>query len=149
MLGLDVHPEYPDSSLCLSALFRSITNLTNLSNQHWFPPLVAWFAIQQREMLQPSILKKSSLGRGLEDGIPNCSSFHGVGAVQVASDGSIYVSAGEGASWEGVDIGDRGDGCDLLFGFDQDTGARRAQQHQFLGRKGVENRFRIRLRTSR
>ena len=79
--------------------------------------------------------EKILIGKGPEDEIPNCSSFHSVGAVKVASDGSIYVSAGERASWECVDLGERGDGCDLLFGAAQDTGARRAQQLNSLAGK--------------
>ncbi len=134
LLGLDVHPKYPEVPYVY--LLYSVHHESHKSLKS---ALVPTFGRLVRYTAEGNVAAKHSekilIGKGLEDGIPNCSSFHGVGAVQVASDGSIYVSAGEGASWEGVDIGDQGDGCDLLFGFDQDTGARRAQQHNSLAGK--------------
>ncbi|MDH5563745.1 MAG: PQQ-dependent sugar dehydrogenase [Nitrospirota bacterium] len=134
LLGLAVHPRFPD--------IPYVYLLYSVQYQPHEPPQSAsipTFGRLVRYTAEGNVAAKHSekilIGNGPEDGIPNCSSFHGVGAVKVASDGSIYVSAGEGASWEGVDVGERGDGCDLLFGAAQGTGARRAQQLNSLAGK--------------
>ena len=134
LLGLDVHPKYPEVPYVY--LLYSVHDKSHKPPQ---PSLVSTFGRLVRYTAEGNVAVKHSekilIGNGPEDGIQNCSSFHSVGAVKVASDGSVYVSAGEGASWKGVDIGDRGDGCDLLFGADQATGARRAQQLNSLAGK--------------
>ena len=134
LLGLDVHPQYPEIPYVY--LLYSVHDKTHKPPQ---PDLVSTFGRLVRYTAEGNVAAEQSekilIGHGPEDGIPNCSSFHGVGAVKVAVDGSVYVSAGEGASWHGVDIGDRDDGCDRLFGHEQATGARRAQQLNSLGGK--------------
>ncbi len=134
LLGLAVHPRFPDIPYIY--LLYSVHYQSHKSPQS---ALIPSFGRLVRYTAEGNIAAKYSekilIGKSPEDGIPNCSSFHGVGAVKVASDGSIYVSAGEGASWEGVDLGERGDGCDLLFGAAQGTGARRAQQLNSLAGK--------------
>lgn len=134
LLGLDVHPKYPEIPYVYL-----LYSVHHESHKALKSALVPNFGRLVRYTAEGNVAAKHSekilIGKGPEDGIPNCSSFHGVGTVQVAADGSVYVSAGEGASWEGVDLGERGDGCDLLFGAAQGTGARRAQQLNSLAGK--------------
>ena len=134
LLGLDVHPQYPDMPYVYLLYSVHAQSHTRPNSE-----LVPTFGRLVRYTVEGHVAAEHSekilIGKGRNDGIPNCSSFHGVGAVKVATDGSVYVSAGEGASWDGVDIGDRDDGCDVLFGAEQATGAQRAQQRNSLAGK--------------
>lgn len=134
LLGLAVHPAFPATPYVY--LFYT---LDRGSGKHDETAPVPTFGRLIRYTADGDVAAKHSdtilLGVGSEDGIPNCSSFHNGGALKMASDDSLYLSTGDGSSWEGVDIGDREDACGLLFGSDQDIGARRAQQLNSLAGK--------------
>ncbi len=127
LLGLAVHPSYPEVPYVylLYTVNRRLKYANEPTPVPTFGRLVRYTA-QGDEVLRDS--QTILFGKGPEDGIPNCSTFHSVGAVKVGSDGFIYLSAGDGASYEGIDIGDPDDRCSRLFGRDQGTGARRSQQ---------------------
>lgn len=74
------------------------------------------------------------LGQGVQDGIPCCYSSHSVGALRFGLDGSLFVSAGDGASFNLVDAG--GDpACAATFGPENDIGAFRSQRMDCLAGK--------------
>ncbi len=70
------------------------------------------------------------LGASWHSGIPNASGTHDVGALRFGEDGTLFVSAGEGAHWDRVDAGGQDP---TLFAAGRsdpsmDRGAFRAQQ---------------------
>ncbi len=78
------------------------------------------------------------LGHTAADGIANCYASHGVGTLAFGTDGTLFVSAGEGAHFDfpdgGEDVTGRDPGCAAMFGA-QDIGALRAQDIDGFGGK--------------
>lgn len=76
------------------------------------------------------------LGETFSRGIPSCSTTHTIGTLRFMSDGSLVLSAGEGAGG-GTDDGGDHPGCFLAgrFGFDQDIGAFRSLYDRSLAGK--------------
>ncbi len=79
------------------------------------------------------------IGESAADGIPVGFSSHTVGDLNFGEDGTLFVSAGEGAHWNFVDYGQDEGYYDPLFeptfGPDQDIGAFRAQSLDSLAGK--------------
>lgn len=72
------------------------------------------------------------IGETHQDGIPICSSSHTVGSLRWANDGTLFVSAGDGATFAGIDVGGMQPPCFAAGKNDpiEDVGAFRSQ---FLG----------------
>ncbi len=68
------------------------------------------------------------LGRSWNDGFPSGSDTHTVGSLRFAADGTLLISCGDGAQWQGADAGGRDSGLFLPGRVDpvQDIGAFRA-----------------------
>ena len=49
--------------------------------------------------------KKILIGESIEDGIPQVSNVHGCGTIEFGTDGSLFVSAGDGSTYEGPYVG--------------------------------------------
>ena len=79
------------------------------------------------------------IGGSAGDGIPLGSNTHAIGDLAFAGDGTLFVSAGDGAHWEFVDYGQDDNEYDpefeLMFGPEQDIGALRAQSVASLSGK--------------
>ena len=69
------------------------------------------------------------IGRTWASGIPSCHFSHSVGSMRFLSDGSLVLSTGDGASYDGVDAGGVTPDCfgPGKFAADQDIGAFRSQ----------------------
>ena len=78
------------------------------------------------------------LGNDATDGIANCDKSHAIGALVFGEDGSLFVSAGDGAHYEftdgGQDVQPHDPDCAAIFGA-QDVGALRAQNLDSLAGK--------------
>ena len=77
------------------------------------------------------------LGEGYADGIPTCFYSHTVGTIAFGHDGSLFVGAGDGASWDSFDAGGLYPECFAPGGIDpaEDVGAYRAQMPSSLAGK--------------
>ncbi len=69
------------------------------------------------------------IGATAAQGIPVCDPSHTIGSVRFGTDGSLFVSAGDGAHFNNADSGGQDPDCfePGMFGPDQDIGAFRAQ----------------------
>ena len=69
------------------------------------------------------------IGEQPVDGFPVCDRSHAIGSVRIAADGTLFVSAGDGARFETTDAGGLDPECfgDGMFGKDEDIGAFRSQ----------------------
>ena len=71
------------------------------------------------------------IGEDPADGFPTCSSTHTVGTLRFADDGSLFISAGDGANVDYVDYGQNEAPlawmCEEIFGEEEDIGVLRAQ----------------------
>jgi len=72
-------------------------------------------------------LRAVVLGQTSATGIPICWSSHTIGALRWGLDGSLLVSAGDGARFEGMDAGDQTPDCLSYLPAGHDVGAFRAQ----------------------
>lgn len=81
------------------------------------------------------------IGASSQEGFPSCYNTHTIGAVRFGLDGSLFVSAGDGASKDYVDYGQNATSmaheCEELFGAAQDIGALRAQSLDSLAGKVI------------
>lgn len=81
------------------------------------------------------------IGATPAEGFPSCYNTHTIGAVRFGLDGSLFVSAGDGASKDYVDYGQNATAlahvCEDLFGASQDIGALRAQSLDSLAGKVI------------
>jgi glucose/arabinose dehydrogenase len=77
------------------------------------------------------------IGEHPGDGFPACDASHTVGTLRFALDGTLFVSAGDGAHAGSVDAGGQDPGCfqPPFFEADQDIGAFRAQYLSSLAGK--------------
>ncbi|NNF05326.1 MAG: PKD domain-containing protein [Candidatus Eisenbacteria bacterium] len=79
------------------------------------------------------------LGNTAADAIANCYESHSVGALRFGQDGSLFISAGDGAHYEyadgGQDIGPTDPDCAATYGSAQDLGALRSQSLESLAGK--------------
>ncbi|MHC5026563.1 MAG: PQQ-dependent sugar dehydrogenase, partial [Planctomycetota bacterium] len=77
------------------------------------------------------------LGDPLDTGTPCCWKSHAVGAMHFATDGSLFVSTGDGALYSQADAGGLTPNCFLppLFDQSEDIGAFRSQRLESLGGK--------------
>lgn len=79
------------------------------------------------------------IGTTVSDGIPTCYTGHGIGAVRFGNDGSLLVSAGDGANVPMVDWGQdvyaHDVFCEQMFGSAQDLGMMRSQSMSTLAGK--------------
>ncbi len=69
------------------------------------------------------------IGEQPVDGFPICDRSHAIGSVRIAANGTLFVSAGDGAHFETTDDGGLDPECfgDGMFGEDENIGAFRSQ----------------------
>lgn len=77
------------------------------------------------------------IGATPAEGIPSCSDSHAVGSLRFGSDGSLFVSAGDGAGYAGADSGGQHPSCfaEGMFPASLNIGAFRAQSLDSLAGK--------------
>lgn len=89
-------------------------------------------AASNRTLADPAS-RQVLVGESITTGIPICHQSHGIGALQFGADGTLLVSAGDGASYSDVDAGGPMQGssntalADGIINTKQDIGAFRAQ----------------------
>jgi hypothetical protein len=94
-----------------------------------------------KDSMADSASRLPILGGGEDDGIPVCFNTHAIGSIKFGHDGSLLITAGEGAHWD-FDLGDFGQDliptdiqCEQKFGALQDVGSFRSQILSSLGGK--------------
>ena len=79
------------------------------------------------------------IGDDPADGFPSCYTTHTIGTLRFGTDGSLFVSSGDGASKDYVDYGQNETEdawmCEEIFGAEEDIGALRAQSLDSLAGK--------------
>ncbi|MFO0872539.1 MAG: PQQ-dependent sugar dehydrogenase [Phycisphaerales bacterium] len=77
------------------------------------------------------------IGDVISNGPPTCWPSHSVGALHFGFDGSLFMAAGDGATYSGTDAGGLTPDCFApgLFGPEEDIGSFRAQSHESLAGK--------------
>ncbi|HMN95762.1 MAG TPA: PQQ-dependent sugar dehydrogenase [Phycisphaerales bacterium] len=77
------------------------------------------------------------IGATPSEGIPTCFASHTIGSVRFGTDGSLFVSSGDGASFNWPDSGGTTPSCFVpgLFGPEEDIGAFRSQSLESLAGK--------------
>jgi len=77
------------------------------------------------------------MGADAQDSPPSCFSSHSVGSIHFGLDGSLFVTSGDGATFNGIDEGGVTPSCFApgLFGPEEDLGAFRAQSLDSLAGK--------------
>ncbi len=77
------------------------------------------------------------LGAEWSTGIPACHTSHSIGTLRFLSDGSLVLSAGDGAHFDATDVGGLDPDCfgDGRFPLDQDVGSLRSQYENTLAGK--------------
>ncbi|HEX9794314.1 MAG TPA: PQQ-dependent sugar dehydrogenase, partial [Planctomycetota bacterium] len=139
LLGIAADPQFASNGLLYLLLVVDPNGDGIDSEQESYGRLVRYgtYTDAQGNLLADHATRTVLLGDTWSTGIPSCHLSHAVGSVLFLSDGSLIVTAGDGAHYDGMDVGGRDPGCFGAgrFTTDQDLGAFRSQYLDTLAGK--------------
>ncbi|HIG76049.1 MAG TPA: PKD domain-containing protein, partial [Bacteroidetes bacterium] len=130
LLGIELHPDFPETPWVY--VLYSVDDSPQPrpdSRSRGYGRLERYRLSESNPDVADLSSRQILFGESYEDGIPSCFNSHTIGTVAFGHDGSLFVGAGDGASWAEVDPGGLYPECfgENLVPEEQDQGAFRAQ----------------------